>query len=224
MKTKHKTFAALLTAALALAITLAGCGDQTERMYKPGKLALNTISQVKMTAREQALTDVRRGYTFMFDFKVDESYGAVNVWVERYDFGVLAEPRDSGSESTFSVGSDDPGPMSGGIVIAVYPIVDDAGVMADDRSAVQMLATNGWSTTYGPVSVIEIPEKLSGGAIVSNIQRETPIDGVLELAQMSYTNHGASFSPNPETNAELRKQHDVTYLIKCEFIKKLDLT
>lgn len=222
MKKHQRSFVALALA-LTLTISLAGCGEPAKPAkpeYDPEKLALNTISLAELTDREKLLMESPRGGEFVFDFNADESYGELAMWVERYDFGVLAEERTLNMSSTLRSDEDGTKPVRGTIVFSLVSGAAQSG--KPDVSTMRVTVARGSGSSAITIPPIETPADaamLSG----SSLKRETSIDGVIELAQISYSKAKGGqmeFAVSSGKNEEAMKQDDVTYLIKCEFVKK----
>lgn len=222
MKTCRKLLAALAIL-FALLTALVGCGadaEVSEPEYDPEKLALNTISRAELTDRERLLMGNSRGTSFVFDFNADESYGELAMWMERYDFGVLAEDRVLNMSSTLRSDEDGTASVSGTIVFSMTPIAGEDGEQSG-MSTMRVAVSNGHGNSAISIPPIETPETamLSG----SNLDAETPVGGIIELAQIGYSTASGGqmeFSVTAGDDEESMKQNDITYKLKCEFIKK----
>ena len=73
-------FFAMLT---SLVLSLVACDDSNSN------LKINTVSDAKLTEREKVILSSMADKSFVFDFKVDDKYEEVAVWVEKYESGNL---------------------------------------------------------------------------------------------------------------------------------------
>ena len=73
-------FFAMLT---SLVLSLVACDDSNSN------LKINTVSDAKLTEREKVILSSTADKSFVFDFKVDDKYKEVAVWVEKYESGNL---------------------------------------------------------------------------------------------------------------------------------------
>ena len=73
-------FFAMLT---MLVFTLVACDDGNSN------LKINTVSDAKLTEREEVILLSTADKSFVFDFNVDDNYKDVAVWVEKYELGKL---------------------------------------------------------------------------------------------------------------------------------------
>ncbi|MGE7934492.1 hypothetical protein [Viridibacillus arvi] len=77
----------LLVACLSVFV-LAGCSEKVDK-----EKSENYIQHLELSKHEKSLIQAVAGDnpTFLYEFKVDEKWKSVKLWVEKYEYGQLKE-------------------------------------------------------------------------------------------------------------------------------------
>lgn len=176
----------------------------------------NTVSEVELTEREKAILSTTAEQSFIFDFNIDDTYKAVSVWVEKYEFG---ERVTNNKVNQISTQIKDEG-----------TIIFTTSKMFNNTH--QSLFNIGVSTkgTNGSTSKLEtISEDVSGDYSSmwgSNLAKNTPISGEMVLATIIHSKSGggmstlsSDFYKDVDGHIEEIKDYDVVYLLISKFKK-----
>ncbi|QNO13844.1 hypothetical protein HYG86_03220 [Alkalicella caledoniensis] len=196
----RKIFTVLLVTILML--SLVGCS-------RKGKTT-NVISQAELNAKEELFLSVGTTSYFVFDFKLDDEFKWIDIWVERYEFGekidtFIGMGSTLGNEGVFIFAIDE----SEGINNWTIVLQDEGGkstTKASDKLVID--ETKGFSKMWGVNNNIKIA------------------DNDITLASISYKNDGremfsftGDFYENPEANKQQMVNYDIVYLLRIKLSK-----
>jgi hypothetical protein len=199
-----RLFLLLITALLILALSACDNSDTKK---------INTISTVELTDREYAILSTTSDQSFVFDFKVDNEYEEVTVWIEKYESGKLIG--DKLSSLTTKV------KKKGSIIFTTNKTNDNHKELTFNIG----VSSNG---SIGSVNGTDSStDTLDGMTSVSGtFQGETTLmAGKAVLASISYSKADSMSTLTPDfyndTDAHLSEleDYDVVYLLRVEFLK-----
>ncbi|MGE7186089.1 hypothetical protein ACQKKK_19595 [Peribacillus sp. NPDC006672] len=170
----------------------------------------NTLSVPELTARENAILENTSEHSFLIDFKIDDTYKEMSVWVEKYEFGKLVE--DEKGRMTTGIAK------NGTIIFTTSKTDDDK-----DQSMFNISIQNddGTSTATYPEKIEKMDASVWGSPSNFNINTKK-----LALASICYSSgdegmHSLSndFYNDMDRHMEELKEYDVVYLLRSEFTK-----
>jgi len=173
-----------------------------------GDLKTNTVMQANLTDREAAILSVTSNGHFIYDFKVDNSYKKLSVWLEKYEAGQLVEEVNRISSEISKEGT---------IIFAnsnasesIDPTLLSITIHSDQSSA------TGWT------SEVFNEEELSTIWESYPLEDGISIDDELILASISYSSSETGMRTLSEEfykNGKIDElaNYDVVYVLKCLF-------
>lgn len=185
----------------------------------------NTIVNSELTERERAILHTLSDESLVFDFNVDSDYTEARVWIEKYEYGELAEYNvgdismeisetgyivfgssdfyDTQNEILFYIGlSSNLTSASGTIPDTVSSDESDTSEIDDDEVSTGIIWENTASSDEIDLSDGEI---ILGSLIYANMD-----DGISSLTR--------DFYADVEGNIEQIEEYEGVYLFKAEFI------
>lgn len=195
----------LTTLALALlAFTLSACDNNDS---KP-----NTISEVDLTERENAILSTTADQSFVFDFNIDSDYQEASIWIEKYESGELVD--DKISHITTEI-------KDNGSIIFATSGMDKT---QNEHTFNIGINSNGSTGTIRNKLSVEGYENMS--SMWGSIQGEiNPTEGELALASICYTSEGgmsslsSDFYEDVDGHINELEEYDVAFLLRAEFTK-----
>lgn len=190
---------------LLLVISLAACAGSNP------KLKINTVANANLTDREEVILASTADKSFVFDFKVDDKYRELEVWVEKYESGKLSGEINRISTEIKSKGT---------IIFTASNTIDESD------QALLSIAINsdgststGWSpetfpkddvhAVWGSNSLGDIG--ISNNMVLASICYSSSAQGISSLSSDFYSDVDGHFN-------EL-KNYDVVYLLRSGFRK-----
>ena len=176
-----------------------------------GPKSENILSVPELTAREKAILESSSEHSFLIDFKVDDTYKEISVWVEKYEFGKLVED-EKGRMTT--------GVEKNGTIIFTTSKTDDD----QDQSMFNISIQNddGTDTVTYPEAIDEMDSSVWGSAGKLKINSTTK----LALASICYSSGNGGirslstdFYGDMDGHMGQLKEYDVVYLLRSEFTK-----
>lgn len=175
----------------------------------------NIISEAQLTAKEKIFMSIGSNYYFVFDFKVDNEFKWVEVWVDKYEHGKKAS-----SSGNLSAG------LSEGEEGMIIAAVRGNGTKVNDWT----LAVNsgGSLSKVGSKNVYEDKENSAYASVMSaNSSRISIEDKDIVLASVccqisqegesSLSSISNEFYENPEAHMKEIEEYALVYLLKCRF-------
>ncbi|MGD6833908.1 hypothetical protein ACQCT5_17175 [Sutcliffiella halmapala] len=189
-----------------LVFTLGACSSN-ETVSKS-----NTVSVHELSEKENAILSTTSDKSFIFNFKVDDEYKEVRVWIEKYESGVLVDDRLNLITTE--------GEENGSIIFATSkkdnsqkPLIFNIGISSDgSTSSISSFDTDSVELDNMASTWSHIPEKI------------TQIEGELVLASICYSSNGEmtsltqDFYKDVDAHMNELEKYDVVYLLKTEFI------
>ncbi len=175
----------------------------------------NIISEAKLTDREKTLLSVGSNSYYVFDYKVDNKFKRVEVWIDRYEHGKKVS--GGGRISTNLSEADE------GMIIAA---VRGNGNLASEWT---LAISSGGSLSKAESNLqYEVKGDLPFSSIKSaNRSRISIEDKEIILANACYKisqgeesklfSLSEEFYNNPEAHMEEIAGYDLVYLLKCKF-------
>ncbi|MDM5220873.1 hypothetical protein QUF86_09055 [Peribacillus sp. NJ11] len=171
----------------------------------------NILSVPELTAREKAILESSSEHSFLIDFKVDDTYKEMSVWVEKYEFGKLVED-EKGRMTT--------GVEKNGTIIFTTSKTDDDQDQSMFNTSIQN--DDGLISATYPESIDRKDTSVWGSPDKININSTTK----LALASICYSsgNEGirslsTDFYGDMDGHMDELKEYDVVYLLRSEFTK-----
>lgn len=171
----------------------------------------NILSVPELTAREKAILESSSEHSFLIDFKVDDTYKEMSVWVEKYEFGKLVED-EKGRMTT--------GVEKNGTIIFTTSKTDDDQDQSMFNTSIQN--DDGLVSATYPESIDRKDSSVWGSPDKININSTTK----LALASICYSsgNEGirslsTDFYGDMDGHMDELKEYDVVYLLRSEFTK-----
>lgn len=174
----------------------------------------NTIAASIPTEREHMILSAHADQSFLFDFKTDEEFKEVSVWIEKYEDGKLVN--DQLNEMTTEISE------RGSIVFSSSKI---------GEKEIQKVFHIGVSSDKGSGSVRSYDEEANHLDFMSSLWGSFPEAMTIDqdeivLANISHSNNdfgmsslSTEFYNDPEGNMDKLKDYDVVYLLKARFGK-----
>lgn len=176
-----------------------------------GPKSENNLSVPELTTREKAILENTSEHSFLIDFKVDDTYKEMSVWVEKYEFGKLVED-EKGRMTT--------GVEKNGTILFTASKTDDD----QDQSMFNISIQNdgGMTTATYPEKIEKMASSVSGST--GKIDIHTTAKPVLASICYSNGNEGirslsTDFYGDMDGHMEELKEYDVVYLLRSEFTK-----
>jgi len=176
--------------------------------------AENTISQAKLTERENGILSATTDNAFVFEFNVDSEYKETNIWVEKYEFGKLVD--DQVSALGTAIDSD------GLIIFDISKVNDERNETYFNLS----ISDNGSMSKIRDLVTISKGQSNMASLSGSSLEENHPINGEMVLASICYSSgEGGMSSPSSdfyndvEGNIYEIKDYEVVYLLKSEFTR-----
>lgn len=178
----------------------------------------DTISHTELTKREETLIGVNSDNYFVFDYKTQEEFESISLWIEKYEFGELVE--DEGAKMTTSIDG------AAGYIAFIstkqannsnkigfnFGAGNNEGTFSSARSEATTILTgnvDGLSSVWGSFS--EDERKIDGEMVLATLAYSTGEFGVSSVT--------TDFYIDPVKNFDELKEYDVAYLFKVEFVK-----
>ena len=192
-------FFAMLT---SLVLSLVACDDSNSN------LKINTVSDAKLTEREKVILSSTADKSFVFDFKVDDKYKEVAVWVEKYESGNLV-----GEVNRISTEIKHKGTI---IFTTSHPI-------EESNQAIFTISINSDGSTGTGWFTETITDELSA-VWGSNSLGSISVMDKMVLASICYSNSNkeistisTDFYSDVDGHINELKNYDVVYLLRSEF-------
>ena len=192
-------FFAMLT---SLVLSLVACDDSNSN------LKINTVSDAKLTEREKVILSSTADKSFVFDFKVDDKYKEVAVWVEKYESGNLV-----GEVNRISTEIKNKGTI---IFTTSHPI-------EESNQAIFTISINSDGSTGTGWFPETITDELSA-VWGSNSLGSISVMDKMVLASICYSNSNkeistisTDFYSDVDSHINELKNYDVVYLLRSEF-------
>jgi hypothetical protein len=192
-------FFAMLT---SLVLSLVACDDSNSN------LKINTVSDAKLTEREKVILSSTADKSFVFDFKVDDKYKEVAVWVEKYESGNLV-----GEVNRISTEIKNKGTI---IFTTSHPI-------EESNQAIFTISINSDGSTGTGWFTETITDELSA-VWGSNSLGSISVMDKMVLASICYSNSNkeistisTDFYSDVDSHINELKNYDVVYLLRSEF-------
>ncbi len=213
---------------LTIALLLGACTNETadtngesettdDNSVSSEVIETNTIVESQLTERERAILFSTSSESLVFDFNVNSTYTNAAVWIERYEFGEVAEWNISSLDREVT--------DSGYIVFVPYDrfsleqedelfltVSIISGLDSSSTSTSELLEEQGtgpnsgtiWETVTNPIIDLTSGEVVLGSLITSSTE-----EGISRLSR--------DFYANPDENLEEIEGYEQVYLIKAEF-------
>ncbi|KAB2334465.1 hypothetical protein F7731_14720 [Cytobacillus depressus] len=192
------------TMLILLALSLVACDDSHSN------LKINTVSNANLTEREKVILSNTSDQSFVFDFKVDDKFKEVAVWVEKYESGKLVGEVNRISMEIKNKGT---------IIFSTSHTTEESN---HTLFTVTIDSDGGTGSGWSPETIIK--EDGLGAVWGSNPLGETSIQGKMVLASICYSTskEGISSLPtdfynNIDSHMNELKNYDVVYLLRSEF-------
>jgi hypothetical protein len=176
-------------------------------------LKLNTVSNSKLTEKEQVILSTTTDQSFVFDFRADDSYKEVSVWVEKYEKGKLVEENNRMTSEIKN---------NGMIFFTTSKTSEETN---ESLFTISIHSDGSTSTGWTPETLIG-NENETGVVSGSNPSESIPFTDKMVLASMSYSinengmrTFSNGFYEDVESGIDELKNYDVVYLLRCEFKK-----
>lgn len=193
-------FFAMLT---MLVFTLVACDDGNSN------LKINTVSDAKLTEREEVILLSTADKSFVFDFNVDDNYKDVAVWVEKYELGKLV-----GEVNRISTQIKNKGTI----------IFTTSNTTEESNQALFTISINsdgGTGTGWSPETITKDDQ---GAVWGSNPLGNISIMDKMVLASICYSRSNkeistlsTDFYSDVDSHINELKNYDVVYLLRSEF-------
>lgn len=174
----------------------------------------NTVKSASLKDREVAILSTLSDHAFVFDYKIDQGYKALDLWVEKYEFGEIVD--ESLSELSTSVSEEE-----GMILFAKDKEIDQEG---EQKYYLGASEDGGSSSTFFKVEDLKDLEEAStiSGQLIENQSIEP--DQEITLATIAYADHefGVSSVPdyfyeNPDEHEDVLENYALVYVFKAQF-------
>jgi hypothetical protein len=192
-------FFAMLT---SLVLSLVACDDSNSN------LKINTVSDAKLTEREKVILSSTADKSFVFDFKVDDKYKEVAVWVEKYESGNLV-----GEVNRISTEIKNKGTI----------IFTTSNPIEESNQAIFTISINSDGSTGTGWFTETITDELSA-VWGSNSLGSISVMDKMVLASICYSNSNkeistisTDFYSDVDSHINELKNYDVVYLLRSEF-------
>ena len=192
-------FFAMLT---SLVLSLVACDDSNSN------LKINTVSDAKLTEREKVILSSTADKSFVFDFKVDDKYKEVAVWVEKYESGNLV-----GEVNRISTEIKNKGTI----------IFTTSNPIEESNQAIFTISINSDGSTGTGWFTETITDELSA-VWGSNSLGSISVMDKMVLASICYSNSNkeistisTDFYSDVDSHINELKDYDVVYLLRSEF-------
>ncbi|GGA77154.1 hypothetical protein GCM10008025_20970 [Ornithinibacillus halotolerans] len=172
------------------------------------------VKEAELTDREDAILNTLSDKAFLFDFKVEDDYQGVTVWIEKYESGKFVNEIGSIGSSLKE--------KEGTIVFTTEKNPDEQN---EGTYHIGIHTSGGVGTGTGNENFPDNVPNMS--TTWGNIMDEgIPInEGELVLAGIGYSDKNSiygfttSFFENPESHMSDLEQYNVAYLLKVQFTK-----
>jgi hypothetical protein len=192
-------FFAMLT---SLVLSLVACDDSNSN------LKINTVSDAKLTEREKVILSSTADKSFVFDFKVDDKYKEVAVWVEKYESGNLV-----GEVNRISTEIKNKGTI----------IFTTSNPIEESNQAIFSISINSDGSTGTGWFTETITDELSAVWGSNSLGNISVMDKMV-LASICYSNSNkeistisTDFYSDVDSHINELKNYDVVYLLRSEF-------
>ncbi|ODG93478.1 MULTISPECIES: hypothetical protein [Bacillaceae] len=175
----------------------------------------NTISEVKLTKRENAILSTTSDKSFVYDFNVASNYKELSVWIEKYEFGKLVG--DKINHITSGIKED------GTIIFTTSKTPTNQNQSLFNIS----INSDGSTSASNQVETI-FKDGLEGVTSISgsNQTENNPIQHNIVLASICYKKDGSrmdsltdDFYRDVNKHIDEIRDYDVVYLLRADFIK-----
>jgi hypothetical protein len=175
----------------------------------------NTISEVKLTKRENAILSTTSDQSFVYDFNVASNYKELSVWIEKYEFGKLVG--DKINHITSGIKED------GTIIFTTSKTPTN-----QNQSLFNMSINSDGSTSASNQVETIFKDGLEGVTSISgsNQTENNPIQHNIVLASICYKKDGSRmvsltdyFYRDVNKHIDEIRDYDVVYLLRADFIK-----
>ena len=192
-------FFAMLT---SFVLSLVACDNSKSN------LKINTVSDAKLTEREKVILSSTADKSFVFDFKVDDKYKEVAVWVEKYESGNLV-----GEVNRISTEIKNKGTI----------IFTTSNPIEESNQAIFTISINSDGSTGTGWFTETITDELSA-VWGSNSLGSISVMDKMVLASICYSNSNkgistisTDFYSDVDSHINELKNYDVVYLLRSEF-------
>ncbi|MEK4090757.1 MULTISPECIES: hypothetical protein [unclassified Viridibacillus] len=201
----------LVLAACLSVFVLTGCSEKVDK-----ELSENYIQHLELSKREKSLIQAVTGDgdnpTFIHEFKVDEKWKSVKLWVEKYEYGQLKE-KDA---VAISVGIEEKGKF----------VVSFRRLPNGKPNAIVRVALIDDKAIYSSEGNIKLPKTGSSGS-ANIVSEKVKVGQDMVLAQVIYSKQDQNISigdwnlyNNPNELAEKTSKYPAVYFVLCSFSEK----
>ncbi|MEC2078490.1 hypothetical protein [Metabacillus fastidiosus] len=188
---------------ILLVLSLAACDDNNS------DLEMNTVTNAKLTEREEIILSSTANQSFVFDFNVEDNYKEVTVWVEKYESGNLV-----GEVTRISTEINKMGML----------IFSTSHTAEESDQTLFTVSINSDGTTGTGSSSETIIKNNSGIVSGSNPLGSISIKDKMVLADICYSSSkeevhtlSTDFYTDMDNHIDELKKYDVAYLLRSEF-------
>lgn len=170
---------------------------------------VNTISETKLTEREQAILTTTANQSFIFDFNVDGKYKNIKLWVEKYESGKLVGELNNISTEIKDKGS---------IIFTTSQTMEESNqalfAVSVHNNGSTSTIWNSETTPKGELSTVWGSNSLDNISItdqmvLASICYSSSQDGVSSLS--------SDFYRDADKHMNELKDYEVVYLLRGEF-------
>lgn len=168
----------------------------------------NAVSEAKLTDREKFILSSTSDYSFVFDFHSNKKYKQVALWVDKYEFGKLAEEKISHLTTEIE--------GNGTIIFTTSKLIGSQNNSTFNISVGKDGSSSGISTD-------QVMPKIAQSSGGSNPIGSIPISKNMTLATLSFANGNRmsslsnKFYKDVERHLSEIETYDVVYVLKAEF-------
>ncbi|WP_338749564.1 hypothetical protein [Bacillus sp. FJAT-52991] len=172
-------------------------------------LKANTISETKLTEREQAILTTTANQSFIFDFNVDDKYKNVDLWVEKYESGKLV-----GKVNDISTEIKNKGTI----------IFTTSNTIEESNQALFTISVHNDGSTAAGSNQETVPKDYLSIVSGSNPLDNASITDQMILASICYSSSedevstlSSDFYRDADKHMDELKDYEVVYLLRSEF-------
>ncbi|MGE7924460.1 hypothetical protein ACQKND_14845 [Viridibacillus arvi] len=198
----------LLVACLSVFV-LAGCSEKVDK-----EKSENYIQHLELSKHEKSLIQAVAGDnpTFLYEFKVDEKWKSVKLWVEKYEYGQLKEKE----AVAISVGIEEKGKF----------VVSFSRLPNGKPNTIVRVSVIDDNAIYSNEGNIKLPQK-SSSASENIVSEKVKVEHDMVLAQLIYSKQDQGISignwdlyDDPSRLAEKTSMYSAVYFVRCSFFEK----
>ncbi|MBK3496946.1 hypothetical protein JFL43_19200 [Viridibacillus sp. YIM B01967] len=201
----------LLLATCLAAVAIAGCSETTEK-----EISKNSIQHLELTGRESSLIQAIAGSSnnpiFLHEFKVEEKWKSLSIWLEKYEYGQLKDK----DLARIYVGIKEKGDL-------VVSFRKTPGESSDTIVKIAVLDDKGSSSTETSIKLPKYDSFAWGEVVTDKVELAQD----MILAQMIFPDNDESISightdlyNDPVALVEATTDYPAVYFVRCSFSEK----